>query len=200
MAAEYSRELGLKVFAAEKRWAELGFKQGGAPGYALRRLMISSNGSRKQLLGKGEVKFLQSDRVILIPGDPEEVRCVREMYRMLVEERRTPFEIARELNRRGLTHQGAKWRHQNVYRILTHPKYAGWNVLEPEIQKTGWPANSGPEFEVDYKTCAFEPVIDSDVFKEAQSVLAQRTSAKSNDKILEDLRTLLAKKGTLTHR
>jgi DNA invertase Pin-like site-specific DNA recombinase len=73
MAAEYSRELGVKVFAAEKRWAELGFKQGGAPGYALRRLMISSDGSRKQVLAKGEAKCLQSDRVILIPGDPQEV-------------------------------------------------------------------------------------------------------------------------------
>ena len=33
MAGEYSRELGIKVFAGQKRLACLGFKQGGSPGY-----------------------------------------------------------------------------------------------------------------------------------------------------------------------
>jgi DNA invertase Pin-like site-specific DNA recombinase len=120
MAAEYSRELGDKVFAAEKRWAELGFKQAGSAGYALHRLMISSDGTRKQLLAKGEVKCLQSDHVVLVPGEPEEVACVREMYRLVVEGKSTPFAIARELNRRKLTERGRNWNHQNVYRILTH--------------------------------------------------------------------------------
>ena len=32
MAGEYSRELGVKVIAGQKRLAELGFKQGGIPG------------------------------------------------------------------------------------------------------------------------------------------------------------------------
>jgi hypothetical protein len=43
MAAEHSREMGARIFAGEKRAAELlGFKQGGKPGYGLRRLMISA--------------------------------------------------------------------------------------------------------------------------------------------------------------
>src|SRR5438105_12500783 len=33
MAGEYSRELGVKVLAGQKRLALLGFKQGGMPGY-----------------------------------------------------------------------------------------------------------------------------------------------------------------------
>src|SRR5260370_34241044 len=41
MAAEYSRELGLKSFAGQKRIAELGFRTGGAAGYGLRRLFLS---------------------------------------------------------------------------------------------------------------------------------------------------------------
>src|SRR5436309_394615 len=36
MAAEYSRELGVKVFDGQKRLARQGFKQGGVPGYGLR--------------------------------------------------------------------------------------------------------------------------------------------------------------------
>ncbi|UUZ46658.1 recombinase family protein [Massilia sp. B-10] len=38
MAAEYSRELSEKVFSAQCRFIEMGFKQGGHAGYGLRRL------------------------------------------------------------------------------------------------------------------------------------------------------------------
>jgi DNA invertase Pin-like site-specific DNA recombinase len=41
MAGEYSRELGVKVIAGQKRLAALGFKQGGTPGYGFRRLLVS---------------------------------------------------------------------------------------------------------------------------------------------------------------
>ena len=37
MAGEYSRELSTKVFAGQCRLIELGFRQGGAPGFGLRR-------------------------------------------------------------------------------------------------------------------------------------------------------------------
>ena len=37
MAGEYSRELSVKVFAGQCRLVELGFRQGGAAGYGLRR-------------------------------------------------------------------------------------------------------------------------------------------------------------------
>ena len=152
MAAEYSRELGVKVFAAEKRWAEQGFKQGGLAGYGLRRLMISSDGVRKQLLSKGEVKCLQSDRVILVPGPPEEVDLVREIYRLAVEEERTPFDIARHLNRRGLTRWGRRWSHQYVHKILTHPKYAGHIVWNQTSRRLG-----GPSISVRVHELYFEP-------------------------------------------
>ena len=80
MAAEYSRELGVKTFAGSQRLAELGFKQGGLAGYGLRRLMISADGQQKRLLARHEVKSLRTDRVLLVPGSTEEVECVREMY------------------------------------------------------------------------------------------------------------------------
>jgi hypothetical protein len=41
MAGEYSRELGVKVLAEQKRLAQLGFKQTGVPGYGLRRMLDS---------------------------------------------------------------------------------------------------------------------------------------------------------------
>lgn len=41
MAAEYSREMGVKIVAGQKRLTLLGFKQGGAAGYGLRRMLLS---------------------------------------------------------------------------------------------------------------------------------------------------------------
>jgi DNA invertase Pin-like site-specific DNA recombinase len=198
MAAEYSRELGVKVFAAEKRWAEQGFKQGGLAGYGLRRLMISSDGLRKQLLSKGEVKCLQSDRVILVPGPAEEVDLVREIYRLAVEEERTPFDIARELNRRGLTHWGRRWSHQYVHKILTHPKYAGHIVWNQTSRRLGGPSISVPKSKWVIKRNAFEAVVDPKVFNDAQHILAQRTCSKSDEQVLEGLRKVLSEKGKLT--
>jgi len=68
MAGEYSRELGVKVFAGQKRLAEMGFKQGGPPGLGLRRMLISADGKPKQLLATGERKSIATDRVILVPA------------------------------------------------------------------------------------------------------------------------------------
>ena len=199
IAAEYSRELGIKVFAAEKRWAAAGFKQGGTPGYGLGRVMVSSDGTRKQQLANGEVKCLQSDRVVLVPGPAEEVACVREIFRLLVEERKTPGAITRELNRHGLQFRGSPWSHQNVYRILQDPKYAGCNVWNRCSRRLGGPQVRHPKSEWIIKWGAFEPVVDPQVFNEAQRILAERTCAKSDEQLLAALRTLLAEKGKLSH-
>jgi DNA invertase Pin-like site-specific DNA recombinase len=60
MAGEYCRELGVKVLAGQKRLATLGFKQGGMPGYGLRRMLVSSDRQPKQCLAFGERKSLAS--------------------------------------------------------------------------------------------------------------------------------------------
>jgi len=198
MAAEYSRGLGNQVFAAEREWAALGYKQGGSAGYGLKRLMISSGGEPKQVLAKGETKCLQSDRIILVPGNPKEVQCVQEIFRLVVEERKSPFWISQELNRTGMLFRGQRWVHQNVYRILTDPKYAGANVWNRSSRRLGGPNTPNPRSEWVIKTKAFEPIVAQEVFVAAQQVLAERTCVKSNEQILSELRRLLAKHGKLT--
>jgi DNA invertase Pin-like site-specific DNA recombinase len=56
MAGEYSRELSAKVFKGQCRLIELGFRQGGAAGYGLRRLLIDQTGKPKAELQPGEQK------------------------------------------------------------------------------------------------------------------------------------------------
>jgi Recombinase len=126
MAGEYSRELG--VLEGQRRLARLGFKQGAMRGYGLRRMLISADGTRKQLLASGERKSIATDRVILVPGPAHEVQVVRNICRMLISEGRT-VGIARELNRRRVPYlEGSLWDYTAVYGILAHPKYAGCHV------------------------------------------------------------------------
>lgn len=56
MAAEYSRELSVKVFAGQSRLTELGFRQGGMAGYGFRRLLVDQSGKPKFILAAGEEK------------------------------------------------------------------------------------------------------------------------------------------------
>lgn len=77
MAGEYSRELSVKVFAAHCAHIGRGFWQGGDPGFGLRRLQISGEGKPKGLLERGQLKNLQTDRVVVVPGPPEEVETVQ---------------------------------------------------------------------------------------------------------------------------
>src|SRR6202043_1445265 len=88
MAAEYSRELSVKVFSGQCRLIELGFRQGGPPGYGLRRQLIDRDRNPKGLLGRGERKSLQTDRVILVPGPELEVETVRQIYELFVAQRK----------------------------------------------------------------------------------------------------------------
>src|SRR5262249_11976191 len=95
MAAEYSRELSVKVFAGKARLTELGFRQGGLAGYGVRRLLVDQRGEPKFVLCAGERKSIATDRVVLIPGPVEEVEIVREIFKMYASKRYSPADIAR---------------------------------------------------------------------------------------------------------
>jgi len=199
MAAEYSRELGIKVLAGQTRLAELGFKQGGVPGYGLRRMLVSADGRRKQRLEIGERKSIATDRVILVPGPSHEVEVVRDIYRMLVSERRTVYAIVCDLNRRGISYVGnSQWSYSAVRTVLMHPKYFGCNVFGQSSQRLCTPSEPRPKSEWVITQGAFEPVIDPVTFSQAQKILQGRTFNKSDLDLLNDLRSLLATEGKLT--
>ena len=123
MAGEYSRELSTKVFKGQCRLIELGFRQGGAAGYGLRRLLIDQAGKPKTELQPGEQKSLQTDRVVLVPGPPEERAVVRRIYRLFVEEEYSERQISSELNRAGIFGElGRDWTRGMVHQVLTNEK------------------------------------------------------------------------------
>jgi DNA invertase Pin-like site-specific DNA recombinase len=199
MAAEFSRELGVKVLAGQKRLASLGFKQGGVPGYGLRRLLISSDRQSKQQLQSGERKSIATDRVVLIPGPTHEVQCVRDIYRMLLAEKMSVYAIARELNQKRIEYIGdSQWNYAAVLGVLTHPKYTGCHVFNRTSSKLYTPVVRLPKSEWVLTPGAFEPIIDHATYSEAQRILQSRTTNKSDQELLDSLRGLLAKTGRLS--
>lgn len=199
MAGEYSRELGIKVLAGQKQLARLGFKQGGRPGYGLRRLLVSPDRATKQRLSFGERKSIATDRVILIPGPTHEVEVVRDIFRMLTSEKRTVYGIARELNRRNVDYTSdSSWDYQAVYSVLTHPKYAGCHVFNRTSCKLYTPTVRLPKSEWILKPGAFEPLVDAETFNKAQKVLESRTFNQTDEQLLDSLRALLASERRLS--
>lgn len=199
MAGEYSRELGVKVLAGQRRLASLGFKQGGMPGYGLRRLLVSGDRCPKQQLFFGERKSIATDRAVLVPGSPEEVRVIHDIYRMLISEGLPIYAIARELNRRGVPYQaGSRWTHHTVAEVLTNPKYAGVHVYGRTTSRLYTPTIRLPKSEWLVSQRAFEPIVDYSTFLEAQQVLQSRTTNKSDEELLAALKRLLIQKGRLS--
>jgi|SRR5579863_1323034 len=199
MAAEFSRELGVKVLAGQKRLAGLGFKQGGVPGYGLRRLLISSDRQPKQQLQSGERKSIATDRVILVPGPAHEIQCVKEIYRMLLGQKMSVYGIARELNEQRIEYIGdSQWDYAAVLAVLTHPKYTGCHVFGRTSSKLYTPVVRLPKSEWVLTPGAFQPIIDHATYSDAQRIIQTRTINKSDEELLDSLRSLLAKKGRLS--
>jgi DNA invertase Pin-like site-specific DNA recombinase len=199
MAGEYSRELSVKVYEGQKRVAQLGYKNGGLPGYGFRRMMVSRDGTHKHVLGPGECKSLATDRVTLVLGPPEEVECVREMFRLFTECRWSGPEIATELNRRGIKGiNGHSWSYWDVYGILHRPKYTGWALYGRTAKKLCMPMVRIPP---DQWTAirSIEPIVDQATFDAAQLRFELKNPAKVDDeRLLKPLRSLLAREGYLT--
>ncbi len=129
MAGEYSRELSVKVFAGQCRLISLGYRQGGAPGFGLRRMLVDERGQQKGILSRGEHKSIATDRVVLVEGPPEEVAIVGQIYRKFIDEEMTELQIAGWLNAQGLKSDlGRSWTRGTVHQILINDKYAGHNV------------------------------------------------------------------------
>jgi DNA invertase Pin-like site-specific DNA recombinase len=197
MAAEFSRELGVKVLNAKKRLAQLGFRMGAMPGYGLRRMMIASDRTQKQRLKTGEYKNLTTDRVLLVPGPANEVECVRAMYKMALRKGMNFSKIARRLNKAGIPYvNGRRWTCSAVGRTLRNPKYTGCNTWNRSSRKLHTKLVPVPPDQWIVRPGAFAAIIDQDKFDRVQAILQKRRH--TDEQLLNGLRRLLKAKGKLT--
>jgi len=199
MAGEYSRELSAKVFIGQCRLVELGYRQGGAPGFGLRRQLIDDRGEPKGELGRGEQKSLQTDRVVLVPGPPEEVDTVRAMFRLFVDQGLSEIEIAARLNADGSrTDIGRAWTRGTVHQVLISEKYVGNNVYNRVSHKLkGRRIRNPPEMWI-RANGAFRPVVNADIFARAQAIIAERTRRLNDEEMLAALRRLFEAHGAIS--
>ncbi|HUT54439.1 MAG TPA: recombinase family protein, partial [bacterium] len=199
MAAEYSRELSSKVFRGAANLVKLGFRQGGAAGFGLRRILIDSAGQVKGELKMGEYKSIQTDRVILTPGPPEEVDAVREIFHLFVDKGKNEREIAALLNdRQLLTDFQRGWKRGSVRQILTNEKYIGNNVYNRRSFKLKIARVHNPPEEWVRKDGAFEPIIDDQKFFTAQGILLARSRRLSDEEMLAKLKDIYLQHGRLS--
>ena len=199
MAAEYSRELSVKVFSGQCRLIELGFRQGGPAGYGLRRQLIDRDQTPKGLLGRGERKSLQTDRVILVPGPEEEITVVRQIYELFVEEGKTEREISESLRGRGIIGEyGRPWTRSTVHQVLTNPKYIGANIYNRRSFKLKHKRINNPVEMWIWRDRAFEPIVDAALFEQARRIIDSRHQHLSDEALLERLKGLLQLRGRLS--
>lgn len=176
MAGEYSRELSAKVFAGQCRLIELGFRQGGAPRFGLRRTLLDQTGNPKGVLSRGEQKSLQTDRVILTPGPvEEEIEVVGRIYRMFVEDSKVESEIANRLSTDGIrTDLGREWTRSTVRQVLTNPKYIGDNVYNRVSFKLKKKRVVNPHQIWIHRDSAFKAIVEPSSFYMAQGIIRER--------------------------
>jgi DNA invertase Pin-like site-specific DNA recombinase len=199
MAAEYSRELSVKVFAGQCRLIELGFRQGGPAGYGLRRQLIDRDRNPKGLLGRGERKSLQTDRVILVPGPEREIEAVRHIYDLFVTKGSKEREIMELLNGRGIMGEhGLPWTRATVHQVLTNPKYIGANVYNRRSFKLKHKRINNPMQMWIWRDGAFEPIITDSLFEQARTIIELRHRDLSDQELLERLSQLLRIQGRLS--
>jgi len=199
MAGEYSRELSNKVFMGQCRLIELGYRQGGSPGFGLRRLLLDESRSPKGQLQPGERKSLQTDRVILMPGPDREITVVREVYEQFVQRRLAERDIADRLNARGIrTDLGRAWTRGTVHQLLTNEKYVGNNVYNRTSFKLKQKhVRNAPEMWVRHDG-AFEGVVSLELFSAAQQVIAERSQRFDEQTMLDLLKGLYDRTGALS--
>lgn len=199
MAAEYSRELSAKLSRAKRQQAQLGFRQGGSLIYGFRRLLVDAARNPRQLLQPGEAKALDVDKVITVPGPPEELAVIRRIFRMYVQYHLTFKEIAKRLSEAGIkAHADKPLSIGTIRNIVSNELCIGqmtYNLTTVKLQ--GRPAKLPKDSWT--RVPVFEPVVPVAQFRKAQELrfrCAKGTWGK--ERIIKSLQDLLAEKGRLS--
>ncbi|WP_041748336.1 recombinase family protein [Bradyrhizobium cosmicum] len=200
MAAEYSRELGVKVHAGASHLSRLGFRQGGPPCFGLRRELIDESGRSRGIMERGQWKSLQSDRVVLRPGPQHELETVKLIFERFVDGHLTETKIARELNLGGVLNQGRPWTFGKIHYMLQNDNYIGTIRYNRHSCRLRTVRKENPPADWIIKEGAFDPIVDKTIFAKAQQRLDDRRQlwGVSDEEMLKRLRVLLHRRGRLS--
>jgi DNA invertase Pin-like site-specific DNA recombinase len=197
MAAEYSRELSVKIAAAHRRMAVKGYHVGGAAPYGFRRMLISADGQRR-VLERGQSKYLKSDHTVLVLGPKRELESVRTIFHLAADKKLCPSAIAVELNRRNLRYWGdTPWDYLRVNAILRNERFLGYTVWGMRNTQFNSRPRRVPRENWVIKHGVFRPVITPEQFLCARKWIASRfvgNAQYSKEEILRHLASLVNRK------
>jgi DNA invertase Pin-like site-specific DNA recombinase len=199
MAGEYSRELSTKVFNAHRHHAALGFHQGGAAPYGLRRMLVSHLGEVKGVLEPGMRKALQGDRVMLVAGPDDEVEVVHRIYREFLADKLNTRQIARRLTNDQIPAPGKfGWRDYLVESVLKNEAYIGTAVYNRTTKRLdARTETNAPEAWI-RREGAFEALVARSDFAAAGERLANLRCSLDDETMLAILHVLKAANGKVT--
>lgn len=197
-AADYSRELSVKVFKGQCRVISMGFKVGGQAGYGLRRVLLDEAGGVLQVLRPGERKAIQNYRVVLAPGPEFEIAVVNQIFQWYVDgigDRR----IAAVLNQQEIaTERGGPWTPDMIRYLLKSEKYIGNLVYNRSSYKLHRKYVRNPPSEWVRCVKAFAPIVPEELFNAAKEQRAYRYRRYSREAILDCIRRVYTKHGRVT--
>ena len=202
MAGLFSRELGIRVSEGKRRIVKAGFYVGGRAPYGFRRRILSQDSSRCRILEAGERKNVRSERLTLVHGPSNEVRCVREIFRKFLRDQMTPREIARDLNFGGLTQRGRRWTLASVGQVLGNSVYAGSSVWGRTSQRLGSPRTRLSPDQWALKFDSFPPIVSRSDFDRVQELMKPDHGRVfwTRERVLKSARQLLNQNGELSRK
>lgn len=172
MAAEYSRQLSDKVFYGCVKVSEQGYSAGGTACYGMARILLDDNKQPIRVLKKGEHKQIANERVTFAPLNDETTETVREIFRLLLDEWKTPTTIAEHLNERGIpAANGGPWSRDKITKILANETYAGTRIYNKTWGRLKQKSKQNPRSEWVIHRDAFPAVVSAETFAQAQERL-----------------------------
>jgi DNA invertase Pin-like site-specific DNA recombinase len=202
MAAEYSRELSVKISQAHRRLAEQGYHQCGKVGFGLRRVLIDGKGETVCVLTSGQHHRGLGYRTIVRPGPKDELKIVRRIFREFTMKRRQIKHIMEDLNTKtSIWPNGKPWNYHGIRRLLTNENYIGNTIFRPGGGYFDRPSSTVAETTV---RCAqaFSPIVPVEQFRLAADIMRRRDRTRNMDDeaMLNVLREIYAREGKITTR
>jgi len=198
MAAEYSRELGVKTRAAQGIAMARGFHLGSMPPVGIGRIAVAKQGGAQRPLGPLEHKSSRGEHLKWVRGPDQEVRLVQRIFRLYTDSDMTVPDIARLLRREGrVARSGRPFTQNMLYRMLRCEAYVGdfvWGRCDALKHRRD---ESHDRFQ--RAKGSVEPILAREVWKAAQDRRIQRLGAtRGKEKLLADLREALESNPKLT--
>jgi DNA invertase Pin-like site-specific DNA recombinase len=201
MAAEYSRDLAIKVTRGQHHQVRAGCFPGGNVPYGYRRVIIDRQGVQFEPPTEAFWQKRQGYHTRLVPGADIEVKTVQRIFRMYARGI-SVSNITRLINRDGILNRlGHPWTTKNIGYVLDNPTYMGRVIRGRRPGKLkGCKTSRAPETEWLIVDDAVQPLIRRKQFEAISRTRKEKARRGTVDEALEDVKRLAAEYGTISEQ